>query len=90
MSGCDHTSQIDQFVEIHHMDQNTLKIKTVTSTPNKIKYGCAPRFSSGASFVFLFINDLLLVIYKAEVVLFADDTNILITANNNSLLNEKI
>jgi hypothetical protein len=27
-----------QFVEIHHMDQNTLKIKTVTSTPKEIKY----------------------------------------------------
>jgi hypothetical protein len=28
-----------QFVEIHYMDQNTLKIKTVTSTLKEIKYG---------------------------------------------------
>jgi hypothetical protein len=28
-----------QFVEIHHMDQNTCKIKTVTSTLKEIKNG---------------------------------------------------
>jgi hypothetical protein len=38
----------------------------------------------------MFINDLPRVIYNAEVVLFAEDTNILITANKISLLNEKI
>jgi hypothetical protein len=37
----------------------------------------------------MFINDLPHVIYNAEVVLFVDDTNILITANI-SLVNEKI
>jgi hypothetical protein len=36
----------------------------------------------------MFINDLPRVIYNAEVALFADDTNILITAKN--ILNEKI
>jgi hypothetical protein len=38
----------------------------------------------------LFINDLPRVIHNAEVVLFADDTNILITAKNILSLNEKI
>jgi hypothetical protein len=40
-----------QFVEIHHMDQNTLKIKTVTSTPKKNKIWYASGFCSGASIV---------------------------------------
>jgi hypothetical protein len=38
----------------------------------------------------LFINDLPRVIHNAEAVLFADDTNILITGTNILLLNEKI
>jgi hypothetical protein len=37
----------------------------------------------------MFINDLPRVIQNAEVVLFADDTSILITENNTLLLNEK-
>jgi sarcosine oxidase/L-pipecolate oxidase len=37
----------------------------------------------------VFINDLPRVIQNAEVVLFADDTSILITENNTLLLNEK-
>jgi hypothetical protein len=38
----------------------------------------------------IFINDLPWVIQNAEVVLFADDTNILITGKNILSLNEKI
>jgi hypothetical protein len=38
----------------------------------------------------MFINDLPRVIQNAEVVLFADDTSILITENNTLLLSEKI
>jgi hypothetical protein len=38
----------------------------------------------------MFINDLPRVIQNAEVVLFADDTSILITENNPLLLSEKV
>jgi hypothetical protein len=38
----------------------------------------------------MFVNDLPLVIQNVEVVLFADDTSILITKNNSLLLNEEI
>jgi hypothetical protein len=79
-----------QFVEIHHMDQNTLKIKTVTSTLKEIKYGVPQGSVLGPLLFLMFVNDLPLVIQNAEVVLFADDTSILITKNNSLLLNEKI
>jgi hypothetical protein len=72
------------------MDQNTCKIKTVTSTLKEIK-NCVPQGSVLGPLLFLiFINDLPRVIQNAEVVLFADDTSILITENNPLLLNEKV
>jgi hypothetical protein len=79
-----------QFVEIHHMDQNTLKIKTVISTLKEIKYGVPQGSVLGPLLFLMFINDLPHVIQNAEVVLFADYTSILITENNTLLLNEKI
>jgi hypothetical protein len=78
-----------QFVEIHHMDQNTLKIKTVTSTVKEIKYGVPQGLVLGHLLFLMFINDLPRVIQNAEVVLFADDTSILITENNTLLLQLK-
>jgi hypothetical protein len=78
-----------QFVEIHHMDKNTLKIKTVTSTLKEIIYGVLQGSILGPLLFLMFINDLPRVIQNA-VVLFADDTSILISENNTLLLNEKI
>jgi hypothetical protein len=71
-----------QFVEIHHMDQNTLKIKTITSTLKEIKYGVLQGSVLGPLLFLMFINDLPRVTQNAEVVLFVDDTSILITENN--------
>jgi hypothetical protein len=78
-----------QFVEIHHMDQNTCKIKTVTSTLKEIKNGVPQCSVLGPLLFLMFINDLPRVIQNAEVILFVDDTSILITENNPLLLNEK-
>jgi sarcosine oxidase/L-pipecolate oxidase len=79
-----------QFVEIHNMDPKTSKMKTVTSSLKIIKHG-VPQGSVLAPLLFLlFINDLPLAIQNAEVVLFADDTNILITGEHILSLNEKI
>jgi hypothetical protein len=72
------------------MDQNTLKIKTVMSTLKEIKYGVPQGSVLGPLLFLMFINDLPRVIQNAEVVLFAEDTSILITENNTLLLNEKI
>jgi hypothetical protein len=79
-----------QYVEIHHMDQKNLKIKIVTSTLKEIKYGVPQGSVLGSLLFFMFINDLPHVIQNAEVVLFVDDTSILITENNTLLLNGKI
>jgi hypothetical protein len=72
------------------MDQNTLKIKKVSSTLKEIKYGVREGSVLGPLLFLMFINDLPRVIQNAEVVLFADDTSILITENNTLLLKEKI
>ncbi|PNF17023.1 hypothetical protein B7P43_G02754 [Cryptotermes secundus] len=79
-----------QFVEIHHMDQKTFKIKTLTSSLKAIKHGVPQGSVLGPLLFLLFINDLPRIIQNAEVVLFADDTNILITGNDMLSLNEKI
>jgi hypothetical protein len=78
-----------QFVEIHHMDQNTCKIKTVTSTLKEVKNGVPQGSVLGPLLFFMFINDLPRVIQNADVS-FADDTSILIMENNPLLLNEKV
>jgi sarcosine oxidase/L-pipecolate oxidase len=58
------------------MDQNILKIKTVTSTLKEIKYGVSQGSVLGPLLFLMFINDLPCVIKNAEVILFADDTSI--------------
>jgi hypothetical protein len=72
------------------MEQKTAKMKTVTSSLKAIKYGVPQGSVLGPLLFLLFVNDLPRVIQGAEVVLFADDTNILITAKNILSLNEKI
>jgi hypothetical protein len=79
-----------QFVEIHQMDQNTSNMKTFASSLKAIKNGVPQGSILGPLLFLLFINDLPRVIHNAEVVLFADDTNILITRKNITSLNEKI
>jgi sarcosine oxidase/L-pipecolate oxidase len=55
---------------------------TVTSTLKEIKY-CVPQgLVLGPLLFLMFINDLPRVIQNTEVVLFADDTSILINENN--------
>jgi hypothetical protein len=70
-----------QFVETHHMDQNTLQIKTVTSTLKEIEYG-VPQGSV--------LGPLPRVIQNAELVVSADVTSVPIAENNTLLLTEKI
>jgi hypothetical protein len=71
-----------QYAGIHHMDQKTPKIKTVISTLKEIKYVLTKSLVPRPLLFLIFINDLPRVIRNAEVVLFADDTSIMITENN--------
>jgi hypothetical protein len=68
-----------QFVEIHHVDPKTSKMMTVTSSLKPIKHGVPQGSVLGPLLFLLFINDLRQVIQNSELVLFAYDTNTLIT-----------
>jgi hypothetical protein len=76
-----------QFVEIHYIDPKTSKMITVTSSLKAIKHGVPQGSVLGPLSYFLFLNALPLVIQNAEVVLFDDDTNILITGKTILSLN---
>jgi hypothetical protein len=73
-----------QFVEILHLDHKSSSSKSFNSSLKVIRHG-VPQSS-----VLLFINNLPHVLLHAKIVLFADDTNILLTENTLGSLNEKV
>jgi hypothetical protein len=77
-------------VEIQHVDQKTSNLKTFTSSLKVIKHGIPQGSILGPLLFLLFINDLAQSLQEAKVVLFADDTNILLTNNKLISLNEEI
>jgi hypothetical protein len=78
-----------QFVEIT-INDNKYLMNSYNSTPRNIKYGI-PKGSILRPLLFLlYINDLPQHISNAEVVLFADDINILVIYKNINTLREKI
>jgi hypothetical protein len=80
-----------QFLEIQHVDQMTSNLKTsFTSSLKVIKHGVPQGSVLGPLLFLLFINDLPQALQQATVVLFADDTNILLTDNKLVSLNENI
>jgi hypothetical protein len=77
-------------VEIQQLDEKTSHIKTYTSSCKEIKYGIPQGCVLGPLLSLLFINDLPEAVQEAGVVLFTDDTDILLIEKNLASLKVKI
>jgi hypothetical protein len=71
-----------QFVEIQQLAEKTSNTNTYTSSCKEIKYGIPQGSALGLLLFLWFINDLPQAVQHAKVVLFMDDTNILLIQNN--------
>jgi hypothetical protein len=67
-----------QFVTIQQSDEKTSNIKMYTSSCKEIKYGVAQGSLLGPLLFLLFINHLPQAVLAVKVVVFTDDTTILL------------
>jgi hypothetical protein len=79
-----------QFVEIHHLDHESSSSKSFISSLKVIKRGVPQGSVLGPLLLLLFITNLPHALPQVKVVLFADDTNILLIENTLGSLNEKV
>jgi hypothetical protein len=77
-------------VEIQNLDEKTTNIKPFASSFKEIKYDVPQGSVLGPLLLLLFINNLPYAVQEAKVILFMNDTNILLTEKDLRSLKGKI
>jgi len=79
-----------QYIEINHSDSSNVMVSGYRSFYREIKQGVSQASVLGPLLFLLYINDLPLNIHGADLVMFAAETNVLITDNDVDTLQRKI